>query len=165
MEIEVLKEKLQRIKAMGFILSLRRGNTGIGYTLETLLEVRENNIKSPDLGTIELKSKRKNVGTYVTMFTFNSGAWIMSQKDTISNYGYKDKQNRQALKCFVSTEPNNQGLYVKVENDNLRMYHTDGTLIAEWKANDLVQYLMLRRGIFPLTWLLLLCSTVSSFLS
>ena len=119
---------------------MRRGNTGIGYTLETLLGIAENNIKLPDFGIIELKSKRKNVSTPVTMFTFNSGAWKLSQKETIQKYGYKDKQNRQALKCFVTTSVNAQGLFVKVENDSLILSHTDKTVIAEWKGIDLASY-------------------------
>ncbi|MDR1216690.1 MAG: MvaI/BcnI family restriction endonuclease [Treponema sp.] len=37
------KEKFQAIKNMGYVPSLRRGPTGIGYTLETLLGIAENN--------------------------------------------------------------------------------------------------------------------------
>ena len=55
MDIPQLKEKLSDINRMGYIVSLRKGNTGIGYTLETLLGVVENNLRSPDLGNIELK--------------------------------------------------------------------------------------------------------------
>ena len=55
MDITELKEKLSDINRRGYIVSLRKGNTGIGYTLETLLGVVENNLRSPDLGTIELK--------------------------------------------------------------------------------------------------------------
>ena len=43
---------------MGFVKTLRKGPTGIGYTLETLLEIDENNISSPDFGEIELKAQR-----------------------------------------------------------------------------------------------------------
>ncbi len=55
MEIETLRTKLEQVKEMGYVISLRRGNTGIGYTLETLLGIAENNIKLPDFGTIEVK--------------------------------------------------------------------------------------------------------------
>ncbi|MGI8788022.1 MAG: MvaI/BcnI family restriction endonuclease [Pyrinomonadaceae bacterium] len=140
MEIETLRAKLEKVKEKGYVLSLRRGNTGIGYTLETLLGVEENNIKLPDLGTIELKSKRKSAATPVTMFTFNSGAWKMPQKETIQKYGYRDKQNRQALKCFVTTSVNAQGLFVSIENDVLMLRHADGTVIAEWEGADLASY-------------------------
>ena len=39
MDITELKDKLSEIHRRGYIVSLRRGNTGIGYTLETLLGV------------------------------------------------------------------------------------------------------------------------------
>ena len=140
MEVKTLQAKLEKVKKMGYVVSMRKGNTGIGYTLETLLGIAENNIKLPDLGTIELKSKRKNVPTPVTMFTFNSGAWIIPQKDVIAKYGYIDKSSRTALKCFVAVKPNAQGLYLKVTPTSLQMYHNDGTFIAEWQADDLVRY-------------------------
>jgi hypothetical protein len=137
MEVKTLQEKLERVKQMGYVLSLRKGNTGIGYTLETLLGIAENNIKLPDFGTIELKSKRKNASTPVTMFTFNKAVWKIKQIDAIKTYGYKDTSGRQALYCFVSSKPNPQGLYLKTTNVSLQMYHNDGTLIAEWQADNL----------------------------
>ncbi|MFN4256243.1 MAG: MvaI/BcnI family restriction endonuclease [Saprospiraceae bacterium] len=140
MQVEEFKAKLQAVEKQGFVVSKRRGNTGIGYTLETLLGIGENNITLPDLGEIELKSKRKNVSTFVTMFTFNSGAWKISQAETIARYGYDDKKSRRALKCFVSVSPNAQGLFLKAEAESLKLFHTDGTLIAEWLADALAEY-------------------------
>lgn len=140
MKLQEFKSKLKAIEKLGFVQSKRKSNTGIGYTLETLLGIKENNIRLPDLGEIELKSKRKNVPTYVTMFTFNSGVWKIHQKDVIKTYGYKDKKKRQALKCFVGMKPNAQGLYLKVTTKALQLYHTDKTLIAEWSATTLLEY-------------------------
>lgn len=139
MEIKTLQAKLQKIEAMGFVASLRKGNTGIGYTLETLLGIAENNIKLPDYGSIELKSKRKNASTPVTMFTFNRAVWKIKQIDVIKAYGYQDTTGRQALYCFVSSKPNPQGLYLITTKTSLQMYHKDGTLVAEWQADNLVE--------------------------
>ena len=83
MNIDQLQEKLFEIKQEGYVVSLRRGNTGIGYTLETLLELEENNLKTPDLGTIEIKTQRKEATNRVTMFTFNRGVWQLDQKGLI----------------------------------------------------------------------------------
>ena len=113
-------------------MSLRRGNTGIGYTLETLLELDENNLRTPDLGDIELKSQRNGVSNRVTMFTFNRGVWKIRQRDLIERYGYVDTNGRPSLYCTVDSKPNNQGLYLKVEEDIVRLYHVDNTCIAEW---------------------------------
>lgn len=48
MGIDELKEKLSALKEGGYVVSMRRGNTGIGYTLETLLGVDENNLQTPE---------------------------------------------------------------------------------------------------------------------
>lgn len=139
MDVKTLQTKLQEIKNRGYLVSLRKGNTGIGYTLETLLGIAENNIKLPDFGTIELKSKRKNASTPVTMFTFNRGVWKIKQIEAIRKYGYQDTTGRQALYCFVSSKPNQQGLFLKTTAISLQMYHADGTLIAEWLADNLAE--------------------------
>ena len=107
--------------------------------MESLLDVKENNLKLPDFGDIELKSQRKNVSNRVTMFTFNRAVWKIRQKDLIEKYGYIDTNKRKALYCTSNTKPNNQGLYLEVEEDNLILNHVDGTLIAEWKINNLIK--------------------------
>jgi hypothetical protein len=61
MNMAELKDKLSVINQMGYVVSLRNGNTGIGYTLETLLGLEENNLKTPDFGDVELKSQRNGV--------------------------------------------------------------------------------------------------------
>ena len=132
MDIAQLREKLSEIKQMGYVVSLRRSNTGIGYTLETLLELKENNLQTPDLGNIELKSQRNGVSNRVTMFTFNRGVWKIRQRDLIEKYGYVDTNGRPSLYCTADSKPNNQGLYLKVEEDTVRLYHVDNTRIAEW---------------------------------
>lgn len=138
MDISELKDRLSEIEQMGYIVSKRRGNTGIGYTLETLLGLKENNLKTPDFVNIELKSQRKGVSNRVTMFTFNRGVWKIRQRDLIEKYGYIDTNNRPSLYCTVDTRMNNQGLSVKVEDENVRLYHLDGSLVAEWLGECLI---------------------------
>lgn len=132
MDIAQLKQKLSEIKRQGYVVSLRRSDTGIGYTLETLLGLKENNLRTPDFGNIELKSQRNGVSNRVTMFTFNRGVWRVKQKELIEKYGYVDTNGRPSLYCTVNSKSNNQGLYLKVEDDTIRLYHVDHTLIAEW---------------------------------
>ena len=138
MDIVELREKLSEIKQMGYVVSLRRGNTGIGYTLETLLELDENNLKTPDFGDIEIKSQRKGVSNRVTMFTFNRGVWKTRQRELIERYGYEDTHGRPSLYCTVNSKPNNQGLYLNVEEGSVRLYHVDGTLVAQWPGTVLI---------------------------
>ena len=138
MDIVELVDKLSEINQMGYIVSLRRGNTGIGYTLETLLGLGENNLKIPDLGDIELKSQRNGVSNRVTMFTFNKGVWKVKPREVIEKYGYIDTNGRASLYCTADSKPNNQGLFVKVEQGTVRLYHLDGNLVAEWTGERLI---------------------------
>lgn len=138
MDIAELKDRLSNIKQMGFVVSLRRSNTGIGYTLETLLGLEENNLKTPDFGDIELKSQRIGVTNPVTMFTFNRGVWKIKTRELIERYGYIDTNGRPSLYCTANSNPNNQGLFVKVEQETVKLYHVDGTLVAEWSGERLI---------------------------
>ena len=135
MTLEMLIKNLEKIKAKGFVTSLRKSDTGIGYTLETLLGISENNLKTPDWGVIEIKSIRRGVSNPVTLFTFNRA---VRQSEVVEKYGYIDPDGRKALYCTVSSKPNNQGLYTAFSSDDLTLNHKDGTLIAKWKIEDLV---------------------------
>lgn len=53
--IEEFIEAFTAIKQMGWIRTHRSGNTGIGKTLEDLLDIQENNYQEPDFGEYELK--------------------------------------------------------------------------------------------------------------
>lgn len=137
--IEELKTRLIDIKKRGWIPSKRRGNTGIGYTLESLLGISENNCKDPDFGQIEIKSQRQNSSSMVTLFTFNKGIWVVKQADVIKKYGYRDTNERDSLYSTVNgTIPNAQGLLLTVDN-SLKLSHLDGTGIAEWPGEVLTQ--------------------------
>ena len=111
MDIGELREKLSSIRQMGYVVTRRKGNTGIGFTLETLLGLKENNLKTPDYGEIEVKSQRRGVSNRVTMFTFNRGVWKIKQKEVIETYGYLDTNGRASLYCTVNSKPNNQGIF------------------------------------------------------
>lgn len=138
MNLEELKKRLEEIKEQGWVVSKRKGNTGIGFTLEKLLGIKENNLKTPDFGKIELKSQRRDASNKVTLFTFNKAVWKIPQKDLIENYGYVDTTGRKALYCTVNTKPNPQNLYLKIVGSKLGLYHSSGILIAEWKIVDLI---------------------------
>lgn len=62
-------QEYKKIVGMGWITTHRSGPTGIGKTLEDLLDITENNIDGPDFGDYELKSCRLNSNSMLTMFT------------------------------------------------------------------------------------------------
>ena len=58
------------IYSLGFVTSHRIHNTGIGKTLEDLLNIEENNLSLPDYkGCIELKSQRDLTSSMLSIFT------------------------------------------------------------------------------------------------
>ena len=135
--IEQIQEKLSKIKAMGYVKSLRKKATGIGYTLETLLDISENNISSPDLGEIELKSQREQCSSMITLFTFNRKAWKIPPLDAIKKYGSRDKDGRLGLYYTMGMTPNSAGLFLYVDNEVVSVRSIDGTTVVEWQLSEI----------------------------
>jgi len=69
MEYPEFQRKIAQIKGMGYVQTHRKGDTGIGKTLEDLLGITENNIAGPDFATYELKAGRKESASMLTLFT------------------------------------------------------------------------------------------------
>ena len=54
-----LLSMMKNIASKGYIKTLRPGDGGVGFTLETLLGIKANSSKLPDFQGIEIKSGRK----------------------------------------------------------------------------------------------------------
>jgi len=83
--------RLNEIKETGYVESHRRGDTGIGKTLEDLLGISENNIAGPDFQVYELKSARKDSSSMLTLFTkapLPKGA----NKNLLEAFGYMQRK-------------------------------------------------------------------------
>lgn len=66
---EEFAKKLKTISKKGWIVGTRQGNTGnVGNTLEDLIGIKENNLPIADVEDWELKTQRKNAGSYGTLF-------------------------------------------------------------------------------------------------
>ena len=104
-----LRQLLEDVAARGFIPTLKTGDTGVGFTLETLLGIASNSSKKPDFHGIEIKSGRVSTSNRSTLFSQvpdwrKSG--VSSYKDLIQQYGYVDRlRNRQALQVTISSQP------------------------------------------------------------
>jgi len=136
MNLRDLTEKLKTINDMGFVRALRRGNTGIGYTFESLFGLAETNIPIPDIGgRIEIKTTRKDSTSLVTLFTFNRGVWIKKQNEIINLYGYKDEKGRKALKSTIFYKRDNSlGLSIEIDEEKniIKLLSSNNELLAEW---------------------------------
>ncbi len=137
MTLEEVRKKLSEIKMKGYIRTLRKGPTGIGYTLEKLLEIKENNLSIPDLGEIELKAKRENHTGMTTLFTLNKKAWKMKPLEAVRKYGRKNKNGRLGLYHTIRLKPNSAGLFLSVKDDLIAVRSTDGSLITEWELEEI----------------------------
>ena len=65
---DIIRE-LKKIKQKGYVKTMRRGPTGVGMTLESLVGIQENNISGPNGHQTELKSTRKASMTPLTIFS------------------------------------------------------------------------------------------------
>lgn len=139
MTLDEFIKAFAKIKSQGWVKSERQGSTGVGQTLEKLLGVSENNIASPDLGDIELKARRINSSSMITLFTFNRRVWKMKPLDAIRKYGSLDQNGRLGMYYTMSKKPNSQGLYLQIKDDTVSVQHISGEAIAEWGIEALVE--------------------------
>jgi hypothetical protein len=129
--IELL-DKLREISARGFVSTLRNGDTGIGYTLETLLGIAANTSRAPDYKGIELKASRKKTGraNRVTLFS-QVPNWKLSPADAASlleTYGYEKEGRQQLYHTINAVKPNSIGFMLEVDRgrDWLKQNYVEG---------------------------------------
>lgn len=139
MTLNEFAKKFSKLKAKGWVQSERRGPTGIGQTLETLLGLPENNIASPDLSKVELKSHRMNSSSLITLFTFNRKVWKMKPLEAIKKYGTPDENGRMGLYFTMSRTPNSTGLFLHIESESISVRHISGQVVAEWELQILAE--------------------------
>jgi len=114
-----LKEQLKKIKAMGFVKTHRAHDTGIGKTLEDLLGIKENNLRLPDVGDVELKAKRMDSGSMLTVATKSPEPKGIN-KVLFEKYKYLDKEGKYNLHSTVcGSQKNPQSFKVVFEGEKL----------------------------------------------
>ena len=120
--------KLRAIHSMGFVDSTICGDTGIGMTLEKLLQIAPNSSTAPDYKGIELKATRINVKTQNRVNLFSQiPDWnrsnIKTAQELLDTYGYM-RNERLQLYCTVSSiKPNSQGLFFEVDENKDRLFN------------------------------------------
>ena len=89
--IRVLQKKFLQIKNMEYVKSVRKGNTGIGATFESLLEKNEESFEIPDFYGIEIKTRRSYSKSLITLFNaVPTGGSFYEVKRLRDTYGYRD---------------------------------------------------------------------------
>lgn len=141
-----IRKKLAEISERGFIKSLRKDNTGIGFTLETVLGIKENNIGKPDFTykniPVELKAQREHASSNITLIT-KSPCWEpLSAKQIIEKYGYEDAKRRHGLKVTLkASDFNSQGLKLEIKDkeNKLNIIHKEDGIICYFLIDELMQ--------------------------
>ena len=124
-ELDIVKD-LRNIFNKGFIRSLRKDNTGIGFTLETLLNIQENNLGEPDFKyngiPVELKSQRESASSRVTLMTKTPKWDPLKPKEIMEKFGYTDAKGRQGLKITLNAiDFNGHGFKLEVDKISNRL--------------------------------------------
>ena len=128
---EEVTHKLRQIRDKGYIKTHRAHDTGIGKTLEDLLGISENNIRLPDIGEIELKAKRIESGSMLTLAT-KSPLPMGVNRVLFDNYKYLDDYGYYNLHSTVyGSRPNSLGFRVTLVKDKL-VLENPKNIVAYW---------------------------------
>ena len=135
-----LPKAMKELSELGWIESKREGDTGIGKTIETLLNIPENNMGEPDCIykglKVELKSHREHSNSMITLFTLEAGVRNLNDVELMNKYGYTDVKGRQALKVTLpSKQFSPQGLMIKSDTKNKKLKIIDKNNNELWIWN------------------------------
>jgi hypothetical protein len=145
-----LIQKLQAIRAQGWIANARPGNDGgIGNTLEDLLGIEENNLPLPNAAEWELKSHRIGSRALVTLFHMEPSPRALRFVPSIllPNYGWphrwageKYPPDEMSFRQTISAaRRSDRGFQVAVDRENQKVLVSfDANAVAseyaEWLA-------------------------------
>lgn len=152
-EVQELLHLMSAVAKRGFVTTMRAGDTGVGYTLETLLGIAANSSKSPDYKGIEIKSGRKKSAdsgrtTIFSQVPFWSISRLKGSADILRERGrfHEKKQRRQLFHEIDARKPNSYGL-ILVPDDKEGLLHQEchdasqRVRDASWKYETLFQRL------------------------
>lgn len=142
MTIEELKSSLSQIEKLKFVPTHRVGDTGIGKTLEDLLEIKENNIPLCDIGKVaELKAYRKDATSMLTLFTLEPEPKGGDRdRFLLDNFGYSKRDNKRSkeLHSTLSCKRyNNQKLKLAVMANRVNVVGKGRRLNIYWDIDAL----------------------------
>ena len=153
-EASELLTMLSDVSRKGFIKTMRPGDTGVGFTLETLLGIEANSNKAPDYKGIELKSSRVSKASNKQTTVFSQVPnWKLSNlkgsKDILDKHGrFNAVKGRDQLYHEIScTKLNSYDLQLELKGDweELRqIYVPDGDKSRKetdviWQMDKLIE--------------------------
>lgn len=107
------------VKRMGYVKSLRSGFTGIGYTFETLINKKEDNLPIADFNNIEIKTIHRFSKRKLHLFSASpDGDFLYPINRLVNEMGYPDKEfkDKKILNITINAnEYTNIGYYKKMK--------------------------------------------------
>lgn len=137
-DLAELLDRFDQISAMGWVDTLRQGDTGIGYTFETLAGIEENNDPGADFRGIEIKCKLTSEAASPAgkINLFQSGPeWLVpgSGLDRLQLLGSPNENGRLTCHSQVTTTPNNKALWLSPAESDLAIHlRKSQDVIGEW---------------------------------
>lgn len=136
-KIDIINE-LSKISKQGFIKSLRANNTGVGYTIEKILGIKENNDAEPDFLfngiPVELKSQREHTSSNITLFTLEPPRGTKKEfadLKLLKKHGYISGGRKNLYITMQMNNYNPQGFKLDLQVKELLIVHkTEGVI---WK--------------------------------
>ena len=137
-DILALKEKLDKIKNLGWIECKNKNKSVTGKTLENLLEINPDNFEIPDYNTIEIKSKVSKRENYIDLFCATPDSYVLETKRLYDKYGYLDSNNYKILNFvlygeFLKPINNEYSAKLRIDYKNkkviMEIYNKDNELI------------------------------------
>lgn len=142
--LEELLAKFDRVKELGWVDALRGGDTGIGYTFESLLGIQENNEQVADFKGIEIKCKGIKEGATTDTSKINlfqaAPLWItdVTAKERIRILGKPGVNGLYTCYSQLTTTPNNLGLLIKVLSPHRKIdLHKEQEALGYWSFDQL----------------------------
>ena len=142
--LEELLAKFDQIKELGWIDTMRSGDTGIGYTFESLLGIQENNDQKADFKGIEIKCKgtkedggasSRKINLFQEGPTWNLG---ITAKERIRVLGQLGADGLYACYSQLTTAPNNLGLLLDIiESQNKIDLLKNQNTVGHWSFAQL----------------------------
>ncbi|MHA1755849.1 MAG: MvaI/BcnI family restriction endonuclease [Promethearchaeota archaeon] len=120
--LEKLIKKLKEIKKKGYVKSLRAGSTGIGFTLESLLNIKENRSRNPDWGEYEIKTKRKGKSNHSSLFVpkiyyLHYNNWKEMVEDAGEPFIRGEREGKSLLHGVPYKIPERNGWWMKFDEN------------------------------------------------
>lgn len=139
-----LIEKLKAIRSMGWVQGGRPGNAGsVGNTLEDLLGIPENNLPIPNAAEWELKARRKNSQSLLTLFHMEPSPRTLRlvPQQLLPYYGWPHKNrakyggNEMSFRQTISaTRISDRGFFVGVNYAEKKVFvNFDTTKVSSAK--------------------------------